>query len=75
MKVGDGAHQNQNKKGKKNKALTFKLVLPNFYSLSSKLSTLQASSSLNPNAQLAGDEMTIKRMWGRWVGRRNGGRV
>jgi hypothetical protein len=33
-------------------------------SSSSKLSTLQALSSLNPNIQLAGDGVTIRGVWG-----------
>jgi hypothetical protein len=40
-----------------------------FHSSSSKLSTLQALSALNPNAQLVGDGVIARRVWGRWVGR------
>ncbi len=40
-----------------------------FHSLSSKLSTLQILSSLNPNVQLVGDGVITGGIWGRWVGR------
>jgi hypothetical protein len=36
-----------------------------FHSSSSKLFTLQALSSLNPNAQPVGDGVTARGVWGR----------
>jgi len=57
------------KKEKKIGCLLLSLCFQTLHSSSSKLSTFQALSSLNPNAQLAGDGMTTKGVWGRWVGR------
>jgi len=64
------------KRKKKISCLILNSCFQTLRSSSPKFSTLQALSSLIPNVQPAGDEVTIRGMWGgRWVGRRKGGRV
>jgi len=43
--------------------LSLNLCFQTLHSSSSKLNTLQALSSLNPNAQLASDGVTAKGVW------------
>jgi len=73
-KVGNGAHQNQNQNKKKTKKIKIGCLLLSscFQTLrcsSSKLSILQALSSLNPNVKPFGDGVIAKGVWGVWVSR------
>jgi hypothetical protein len=59
----------ENKKEKKIGCLFLSLCFQTLSSSSSKLSTFQALSFLNPNAQLANDRVTPRGVWGGCVGR------
>jgi hypothetical protein len=77
-KVGDGTHQN---KKNKIKCLPLSSCFQTLHSSTSKLFTLQALSSLNPNVQPASDGVIARGVWEGWVGRKKevdglvGGRV